>query len=125
MYNKENVFAKMLRGEIPVNKIYEDDYAIAFNDINPQAPVHILVIPKGEYEDFSDFALRAGEKEIAGYIKAVAKVAQDKGLKESGGYRLLMNIGKDSGQEVPHLHTHLFAGKFLGRMICVDDTAKR
>jgi len=116
MYDENNVFAKMLRGDIPVNKIYEDDFAIAFNDINPQAPVHILIIPRGKYTDFSDFAENASDEEIAGYFRAVAKVAKEKDLKE-GGYRLLMNMGKAAGQEVPHLHTHLFAGKKLGKML--------
>lgn len=116
MYDENNIFAKMLRGEISVNKIYEDDFAIAFNDINPQAPVHILVIPKGKYQDFSDFAENASDEDIAGYFRAVAKVAKDKNLKDEG-YRLLMNIGKNAGQEVPHLHTHMFAGRKMGKML--------
>lgn len=119
MYDKNNIFAKMLRGDIPVNTVYEDEYAIAFNDINPQAPVHILVIPKGEYSDFPDFAARASDKEMAGYLKAIAKVAEVSGLCEEG-YRILANIGENSGQEVPHLHTHIFGGKKLGKMIADD-----
>ena len=102
----------MLKGEIPVNKIYEDEYAIAFADIHPKAPVHVLVIPKGAYTDFSDFTAKANEKEIAGFFKAVGKVAEKQGLSENG-YRLVMNTGRDGGQEVPHLHVHILAGKKL------------
>ena len=112
-YDENNVFAKMLKGDIPVNKIYEDDYAIAFADIHPKAPIHLLVIPKGAYTDFSDFTAKAGEAEIAGFFKAVGKVAAEKGLDEAG-YRLVMNTGRDGGQEVPHLHVHILAGKKLG-----------
>lgn len=111
-YDENNVFAKMLKGDIPVNKIYEDDYAIAFADIHPKAPVHLLVIPKGAYTDFSDFTARAANDEICGFFKAVGKVAERQGLPENG-YRLVMNTGRDGGQEVPHLHVHILAGKKL------------
>ena len=111
-YDENNVFAKMLKGDIPVNKIYEDDYAIAFADIHPKAPTHLLVIPKGAYTDFSDFTAKATPEEIAGFFKAVGNVAKEKGLVENG-YRLVMNTGRDGGQEVPHLHVHILAGKKL------------
>ena len=111
-YDENNVFAKMLKGDIPVNKIYEADNALAFADIHPKAPVHLLVIPKGAYTDFSDFTARASNDEIAGFFKAVGKVAEQRGLPENG-YRLVMNTGRDSGQEVPHLHVHILAGKKL------------
>jgi len=116
-YDENNVFAKILRGEIPVKKIYEDEYALAFPDINPQAPVHVLVIPKGKYRNFPEFAENASSGEIAGLAKAVAKVADILGLKEDG-FRILSNIGTNGGQEVPHLHIHVFAGKKLGPMLC-------
>lgn len=109
-YDENNVFAKMLKGDIPVNKIYEDDFAIAFKDIHPKAPVHLLVIPKGAYTDFSDFSTNAPAEEIAGFFKAVGAVAKGQGLVD-GGYRLVMNTGRDGGQEVPHLHVHILAGK--------------
>ncbi len=112
MYDKNNVFALILRGEIPTNKIYEDDFAIAFPDLHPKAPTHVLVIPKGEYTDFSDFTTHASAKETAGFFAAVGKVAEQLGVVESG-YRLVMNTGKNSGQEVPHLHVHILAGKKL------------
>ena len=115
-YDENNVFARILRGEIPCKKVHEDDWALAFHDIAPQAPVHVLVIPKGKWCSFADFAAGATEAEIAGFIRAVAKVARDMGL-EAPGYRLLANMGVDSGQEVPHLHVHLFAGRPLGRML--------
>lgn len=115
-YDEANIFARILRGEIPCQKVYEDDWALAFHDIHPQAPVHVLVIPKGKWCSFADFSAGAGEAEIAGFIRAVGRVAQQLGL-EAPGYRLLANMGADSGQEVPHLHVHLFAGRPLGRMI--------
>ena len=109
-YDESNVFAKMLKGDIPVNKIFENEYAIAFKDIHPKAPVHLLVIPTGAYTDFSDFASRASNDEIIGFFKAVGTVAEQNGLPENG-YRLVMNTGRDGGQEVPHLHVHILAGK--------------
>ncbi|WP_126171945.1 histidine triad nucleotide-binding protein [Altericroceibacterium xinjiangense] len=115
-YDDQNIFAKILRGEIPCNKAYEDEWSLAFHDIAPQAPQHILVIPKGSYVSWDDFSQRAGADEIAGFVRAVGKVARDNGLVQPG-YRLLANVGKDAGQEVPHLHVHLFGGKPLGRMI--------
>ena len=115
-YDKQNIFARILRGEIPASKVYEDDFAFAFHDINPQAPTHVLVIPKGPYCSFADFSASATEPEIAGFFRAVGKIAKDLGL-EALGYRLLANMGEHSGQEVPHFHVHLFAGRPLGRMI--------
>ena len=115
-YDPDNIFAKILRGEIPNDTVYEDEHALAFNDIAPQAPVHVLVIPKGAYVSWDDFAARASDAEIAGFVRAVGTVARQLGLVEPG-YRLLANIGSDGGQEVPHLHVHLFGGKPLGRMI--------
>ena len=115
-YDDQNVFAKILRGEIPSTKVYEDEWAFAFHDIAPQAPVHILVIPKGAYVSWDDFSARAGAEEIAGFVRAVGHVAREAGLVEPG-YRLLANVGDHGGQEVAHLHVHIFAGKSLGRMI--------
>ena len=115
-YDDANIFARILRGEIPCRKVHEDDWSLAFHDINPQAPTHILVIPKGRYISMADFSARASEAEIAGFIRAVGQVARDMGL-ETPGYRLLANVGEDSGQEVPHLHIHLFAGRPLGPML--------
>lgn len=115
-YDDANIFARILRGEIPCKKVYEDAWALAFHDIAPQAPTHVLVIPKGKYCSFADFAAGAGEAEIAGFVRAVGKIALDLGL-EARGYRLLANVGTDSGQEVPHFHVHLFGGRDLGRML--------
>lgn len=115
-YDDQNVFARILRGEIPARKVYEDDWALAFHDINPQAPTHILVIPKGAYVSWDDFSARAGEAEIAGFVRAVGHVAREAGL-VAPGYRLLANAGTDSHQEVPHLHVHLFAGRPLGPLL--------
>jgi diadenosine tetraphosphate (Ap4A) HIT family hydrolase len=116
-YDENNIFAKILRGEIPCRKVYEDDWAVAFEDINPQAPVHVLVVPKGKYCSFADFSAGASAEEMAGFIRAVGKVAKTLGLETQGGYRLLFNVGPDSGQEVPHLHVHIFGGRPLGRML--------
>ena len=115
-YDPQNVFAKILRGEIPCSRVYEDEHALAFHDIAPQAPLHVLVIPKGPYVSWDDFSASAGAEEIAGFVRAVGTVARQLGLVEPG-YRLLANVGQNSGQEVPHLHVHLFGGKPLGRMI--------
>jgi histidine triad (HIT) family protein len=115
-YDDSNVFAKILRGEIPAKRVYEDEHALAFHDINPQAPTHILVIPKGRYVSWDDFAAKASDAEIAGFVRAVGTVARDNGL-VGPGYRLLANIGPDSHQEVPHLHVHLFGGRPLGPML--------
>jgi histidine triad (HIT) family protein len=115
-YDEQNIFARILRGEIPSRKVYEDQFALAFHDINPQAPTHILIIPKGRYCSFADFSATAGAEEIVGFIRAVGKIAKDLGL-EAPGYRLLANMGEHSGQEVAHFHVHLFAGRPLGRMV--------
>jgi diadenosine tetraphosphate (Ap4A) HIT family hydrolase len=115
-YDRNNIFARILRGEIPCKKVFEDQHTLAFNDINPQTPTHILVIPKGEYVSFDDFSAKATPEEIAAYVRAIGKIARDAGVAESG-YRLLANHGKDAHQEVPHLHIHIFAGRDLGRMI--------
>lgn len=115
-YDDRNIFARILRGEIPATKVYEDEHALAFHDINAQAPVHILVIPKGAYVSWDDFSECASEAEIAGFVRAVGKVARDLDL-VAPGYRLLANAGGDAGQEVPHLHVHLFGGRRLGPML--------
>ena len=115
-YDDNNVFARILRGEIPTTKVYEDEYAFAFHDINPLAPVHILVIPKGPYVSWDDFSESASDAEIAGFIRAVGTVARDQGL-VGQGYRVLANIGLRGGQEVPHLHAHIFGGEPLGPML--------
>ena len=115
-YDDQNIFARILRGEIPNRTVYEDDFALAFHDIAPQAPVHILVIPKGAYVSWDDFSARGGEAEIAGFVRAVGQVARDAGL-VAPGYRLLANTGAHGGQEVPHLHVHLFGGQSLGAML--------
>ena len=115
-YDDQNIFAKILRGEIPSNRVYEDEFAIAFHDINPQAPTHLLVIPKGAYVSWDDFSARADDAEIAGFIRAVGAVARQLGL-DAPGYRLLSNMGQHAGQEVPHLHVHLFGGQPLGAML--------
>jgi histidine triad (HIT) family protein len=115
-YDDQNVFAKILRGEIPATRLYEDDFALAFPDINPQSPTHILVIPKGRYVSWDDFSAKASDAEITGFVRAVGKVARDAGL-VAPGYRLLANSGTDSHQEVPHLHVHIFAGRALGPLL--------
>jgi diadenosine tetraphosphate (Ap4A) HIT family hydrolase len=115
-YDENNVFARILRGEIPCRRVHEDEHALAFQDINPLSPTHILVIPKGAYVSWDDFSARASEAEIAGFVRAVGKVAREAGLVEDG-YRLLANTGLNAGQEVPHLHVHIFAGRPLGPML--------
>jgi histidine triad (HIT) family protein len=121
-YDDSNVFAKILRGEIPAKRVYEDEHALAFHDITPWAPTHILVIPKGAYVSWDDFSARATEAEIAGYVRAVGQVARDQGL-VAPGYRLLANTGPDSHAEVPHLHVHILAGRPLGPMLARNDAA--
>ena len=119
-YDKNNIFAKILRGEIPCKQIYEDDYVFAFYDTNPKKKIHALVIPKGEYINLDDFSLKASEKEIAGLIKGINIVAKKINVSESvdgGGYRSLVNVGKNGGQEVPHLHFHVFGGEKIGKMV--------
>ena len=115
-YDSQNIFAKILRGEIPCSRVYEDEWALAFHDINPQAPVHVLVIPKGAYVSWNDFSAQGSDAEITGFVRAVGHVARELELVEPG-YRLLANIGMDSHQEVPHLHVHIFGGKPLGSML--------
>lgn len=115
-YDPNNVFAKILRGEIPCKGVYEDDHVLAFHDIQPQAPVHVLVIPKGPYVSMDDFSAKATDAEIAAFVRAVGRIARDLGVAEDG-YRILANHGRASGQEVPHLHVHIFGGRPLGRML--------
>lgn len=115
-YDDQNIFAKILRGEIPCSKVFEDEWSLAFDDINPQAAVHVLVIPKGAYVSWDDFSAKASDAEIAGFVRAAGHVARELGLVEPG-YRLLANIGIDAHQEVPHLHVHVFGGKPLGPML--------
>jgi diadenosine tetraphosphate (Ap4A) HIT family hydrolase len=115
-YDENNIFARILRDEIPSKKVYEDDYVFAFHDINPLAPTHILVIPKGPYVSLDDFSEKASDGEIAGFVRAVGKIARDEGL-VAKGYRVLANVGMNSGQEVPHLHAHIFGGRPLGPML--------
>ena len=115
-YDPNNVFARIIRGEIPCKKVYEDEHTLAFHDINPQAPTHILVIPEGPYVSMDDFSAKASEAEIAAFVRAIGKVAREAGAAETG-YRILANHGRDAHQEVPHLHVHIFAGRDLGRMI--------
>jgi histidine triad (HIT) family protein len=115
-YDSNNVFAKILRGEIPCKEVYQDEYALAFHDIAPQAPVHVLVIPKGAYASMMDFTAHASDAEIAGLFRAVTKVSEMVGVADAG-WRMLSNIGADGGQEVPHLHIHIFGGRPMGRMV--------
>ncbi len=115
-YDPNNIFAKILRGEIPCNKVYEDDWALAFHDINPQAPVHLLVIPKATYVSWDDFSEKASPEEIAGFIRAIGLVARDAGLVDPG-YRMLANVGQHGHQEVPHLHVHILGGQQFYGMV--------
>ena len=118
-YDDNNIFAKILRGDIPCKKIYEDDFVLSFHDINPQKKVHALVIPKGKYIDLDDFNTRATDKEIVGLIKGISIVAKKLGISVDvgKGYRTLANTSDHGGQEVPHLHFHLFGGEKVGRMV--------
>ena len=115
-YDDQNIFARILRGEIPSKRVFEDEWAVAFHDINPQAPVHVLVIPKGRYISLADFSARASQAEIAGFFRAVGAVARQLEL-EQPGYRVLANSGEHAHQEVPHFHVHIFAGRPLGPML--------
>ena len=115
-YDDANIFARILRGELPANKVYEDEHVLAFHDINPLAPTHILVIPKGAYVSWDDFSQTASDAEIAALVRASGRIAREAGLVEAG-YRVLANTGMNSGQEVPHLHMHIFAGRPLGPML--------
>ena len=119
-YDKNNIFAKILRGEIPCKKIYEDEFVLAFYDINPQKKVHALVIPKGEYVNLDDFSSKASEKEIAGLIRGIGAVAKKIGVSDlvkGGGYRSLVIVGENGGQEVTRLHFHVFGGEKVGKMV--------
>ena len=118
-YDDTNIFAKILRGEIPCKKIYEDDYVLSFYDINPQKKIHALVIPKGKYIDLDDFNAKASDKEIVELIKGISIVAKKLGisLDVGKGYRVLSNLSEHGGQEVPHLHFHLFGGEKVGKMV--------
>ena len=118
-YDRNNIFSKILRGEIPCTKIYEDDYVLSFYDINPQKKIHALLIPKGQYIDLDDFSLKASSEEMVGLIKGINIVAKKLGIstKIGNGYRVLTNISNHGGQEVPHLHFHLFGGERVGKMV--------
>ena len=119
-YDKNNIFAKILRGEIPCKKIYEDEFVLAFHDINPQKKIHALVIPKGEYVNLDDFSSKASQEEIVALIKGIGTVAKKLGLSEAvngRGYRSLANVGQNGGQEVPHLHFHILGGEKVGKMV--------
>ncbi len=115
-YDESNIFARILRGELPSDKVYEDEHVLAFRDIHPLAPTHILVIPKGPYVSWDDFSEKESDAEIAAIVRATGKIARDAGLVEPG-YRVLANVGPDSGQEVAHLHLHIFGGRPLGPML--------
>jgi diadenosine tetraphosphate (Ap4A) HIT family hydrolase len=119
-YDDNNIFARILRGEIPSRRVFEDEWAVAFHDINPQAAVHVLVIPRGKYVSLADFVAAASEAEIAGFFRAVGTIARELGL-EAQGYRTLTNMGVNAGQEVPHFHLHLFGGGPLGPMLARRD----
>jgi diadenosine tetraphosphate (Ap4A) HIT family hydrolase len=116
-YDDANIFAKILRGELPCNKVYEDDHALAFHDIRPQAPLHVLVIPKAAYVSWDDFTAKAADAQIAGFMRAVGNVTRQLEL-DAPGYRLMVNMGGDGHQEVPHLHVHIFGGRQFYQMIC-------
>ena len=118
-YDPSNIFARILRGEIPCKKVFEDDHVLAFHDINPQTPTHVLVIPKGAYVSFDDFSANASADEIAAFVRAAGLIAREAGL-AGPGYRVLSNIGTDGHQEVPHFHLHIFGGRPLGRMVPKD-----
>jgi diadenosine tetraphosphate (Ap4A) HIT family hydrolase len=115
-YDRNNIFARILRGELPCTRVYEDEHVLAFRDIQPQAPIHIIVIPKGEYVSVDDFSEKASDAELAAFTRAIGEIARQEGVAE-GGYRILANHGKAAHQEVPHFHLHLFAGRDLGPML--------
>jgi histidine triad (HIT) family protein len=118
-YDDQNIFAKILRGEIPNDTVFESDHALAFRDIQPQAPTHALVIPKGPYVSFDHFAAQASDAEIVGYIRAISEVCKSEGvtLEDGDGFRMISNAGADGVQEVPHLHVHILGGRPMGRMV--------
>jgi diadenosine tetraphosphate (Ap4A) HIT family hydrolase len=115
-YDRNNVFARILRGELPCRKVYEDEHVLAFHDIHPQAPTHIVVIPKGEYVSVDDFSETASEAELAGFLRAIGRIAREQGV-AAGGYRILANHGEAAHQDVPHFHLHLVGGRDLGPML--------
>ena len=118
IYDKNNIFAKILRGDIPCKKVYENEYVLSFHDINPQKKIHVLLIPKGEYVDLDDFQNKASDREILEFNKAISHIVKILKIStEENGYRVLSNIGKDGGQEVPHLHYHIFGGEKIGKMV--------
>ena len=121
-YDSNNIFARILRGEIPSRRVFENEHAVAFHDIAPQAPTHVLVIPRGPYISIADFTAKAREAEIVGFFRAVGEVARQLGL-EAPGYRILANMGEDAGQEVPHFHVHLFGGRRMGAMLLSSGAA--
>ena len=116
VYDNSNIFAKILRGEVPCQVVDEDDHTLSFEDINPQAPVHVLVIPKNPYVDWTDFTKRASKEEIVKFTKAISRVAEKKNISKTG-YRIISNIGLDGNQEVPHLHMHIIGGRPLGPLL--------
>ena len=118
-YDSANIFARILRGEIPSPRVHDDGHTVAIKDIHPQAPTHLLVLPTGSYIDFDDFAARASDEEIAAYVRAIGKIARDAGVADSG-YRVIFNVGPDSHQEVPHLHAHILGGRALGPLLTRD-----
>ena len=118
-YDPNNIFARILRGEIPCKRVFENEHVLAFHDINPQAPLHVLVIPKGAYVSMDDFSAKASAEEIAALVRAVGEIARQQGVAESG-YRVLANHGRDAHQEVPHFHVHIFGKRPLGRMLAKD-----
>ena len=118
-YDPNNIFARILRGEIQCKKVFENEHVLAFHDINPQAPLHVLVIPKGAYVSLDDFSAKASSEEIAAFVRAIGEIARQQGVAESG-YRILANHGRDAHQEVPHLHVHIFGKRPLGRMLAKD-----
>ena len=118
-YDSNNIFARILRGEIPCDKVFENEHVLAFRDINPQAPLHVLVIPKGAYVSMDDFSTKASPEEITAFVRAIGEIARQEGVAESG-YRILANHGRDGHQEVPHLHVHIFGKRPLGRMLSQD-----
>ena len=115
-YDEQNIFAKILRGEVPAKTVMESEHSLAFHDINPLAPIHVLVIPRGAYVSWDDFSARASDAEIGDFVRTVGEVARTTGA-NAQGYRLLSNIGKRGGQEVAHLHVHVFGGQPLGPML--------
>ncbi len=119
MYDNENIFARIIRGKIPCEKVYEDDTVLAFQDIHPAAPVHVLVLPKGAYVSFDDFVAHADTEIISAFFKAVGKIAGTLGLRE-GGYRIITNHGKNASQSVPHFHVHILGGRTLGSLLPDD-----